>query len=378
MSFSAAVTLLCGFLAALHFTHTVATATSAAATALHSSANAGAPLRNTTDGPVSGIDGGNLATFHGLPYAAPPIGVLRFRAPQPVAPWTSVRNVSALPPICPQFQLIDNSTIYAGEEDCLYLHLYQPTACNATHRCAVMVFIPGGAFILGDGYEFGFYDGTNLAVSGGVVVVSVNYRQGPLGFMALDALQAEDPDHSTGNAALQDQRAALLWVKANAAAFGGDPSQVTLFGESAGGFSVSWHLVSPLSAGLFRAVIIESGSSDSPQIYQTLEEAIAFNTLYAGAIGCPSSSGGAAQQLACLRALPTGDVTKGILDWWDPNWPYKSVGADRAGTLGRLEALRAFFAGMKGGAPQLPSLAPVMPWGPAVDGSPAGLLVRRV
>ena len=274
-----------------------------------------AAIRNTTAGQVAGVlDAAGFATFHSIPYAAPPVNQLRFRAPQPLTPWTNIRNASDLPQICPQLQLIDNSTLLAGAEDCLYLHLYQPAACTSAQPCSVLVFFPGGAMILGDGYEFGLYDATNLAKMQQLVVVSVTFRQGPFGYMALNSLQQEDPDHSTGNAALQDQRFSLLWVQANIKSFGGDPARVTIFGESAGGFSIAWHLVSPKSAGLFRSAIMESGSSDSPQFFQPVKDAIEFNTLYANAIGCPD----VATVLSCLRALPMDDITLGFADWLNP------------------------------------------------------------
>jgi hypothetical protein len=223
-------------------------------------------------------------------------------------------------------------------------------------------------------------------------VVSANYRLGFLGFAALDALQAEDPNGSTGNAAMQDQRAALQWVQANIAAFGGDPKRVTIFGESAGGFSVCYHMVSPASAGLFHAAIMESGMCDQAVFWQPAPYSIAWNTLYAQALGCNSSSaspvaytGSAAPMdplLACLRNLTVAEIVAAdsLASWLDPNWPFVGAGSEPPHTAGRralggvnqLLAARAPGSGLRAN-PAMPPLAPIMPWGPAIDGTAVGL-----
>lgn len=247
--------------------------------------------RPTKAGPVftsrvSATAHGNVTVFSSIPYAAPPLGALRFAAPAPVTPWTTAKDVSALPPSCLQLKLDD--ALFAGAEDCLYLSVSVPDACAGPGAsCPVMVWIYGGAFILGDEWEFGFYDAANLAASRGVVVVAPQYRLGPFGFTALEALRAEDAGRSTGNAALQDQVAALRWTRDNAAAFGGDASRVTIFGESAGGFSICWLMVSQSAAGLFHRAIMESGSCDSPQFFVPLPAAVNFSLVYAGSLGCP-------------------------------------------------------------------------------------------
>lgn len=182
-----------------------------------------------------------------------------------------------------------------------------------------MVWIFGGGWSLGDADEFGWYDGTNLATKHNAIIVSMNYRVGPLGFMALDELAQEDSRGALGSMGLQDQRAAMQWAKANVAAFGGDPDQISIFGESAGGFSVCWHLVSPGSKGLFRAGILESGSCDSPQFFRQKQDAIDFGKLYASSIGC---SGSGSELLACLRSQNTEHIMKSLLDFFDPNWPF--------------------------------------------------------
>lgn len=205
----------------------------------------------------AGYSDGTITTFHSIPFAAPPVGSLRFRAPQPPTAWSGVLDTTGLPEPCPQLKV--DGTLFLGNEDCLYLQVYVPEEPIDKGPLPVMFWIFGGAYVLGDSSEFGWYDGTNLAKNNDVIVVTVNYRVGPFGFMALSGLQSEDPNNSTGNAALQDQTMGLQWVRDNIANFGGDPTRVTIFGESAGGFSICWHLVNQNSAGLFAAAIMESG-----------------------------------------------------------------------------------------------------------------------
>jgi para-nitrobenzyl esterase len=209
-------------------------------------------------GPIKGIREADLWVFKGIPYAAPPVGELRWRPPQPVAPWKNVRVCDAFGPSCPQpgaggvFYLEVGPTA----EDCLYLNVWSP-ARSASERLPVMVWIHGGSFETGSG-SMAVYGGAALAAKG-VVVVTLNYRLGPLGFLAHPALTAESPEHSSGNYGLLDQIAALQWVKRNIAAFGGDPERVTVFGESAGAISILDLLVSPLAEGLFERAIAQSG-----------------------------------------------------------------------------------------------------------------------
>jgi len=222
-------------------------------------AQAPAPVR-TGAGLVQGTVEDGITIYKGIPFAAPPVGDLRWRAPQPAAPWTGVKNADKFAPACIQNQ-IANRALGIEEvetnEDCLYLNVWTP-AKSRRDRLAVMVWIYGGGFSIG-ATSLKQYDGKNLAKKG-VVVVSVSYRVGELGFMAHPELTAEQGGHS-GNYGLLDQIAGLQWVKKYIAAFGGDPKRVTIFGESAGGISVSMLAASPLAKGLFQRAISESGGS---------------------------------------------------------------------------------------------------------------------
>lgn len=194
-------------------------------------ADAAGPTVSTSHGPVTGEvvtqNGTRVNVFRSIPFGAPPVGALRFRTPVPPTPWTTPRDVTPFGTSCPQLKIAGG--LLVGAEDCLQLAVYAPEGVS---NAPVMVWIYGGAFILGDAWEFGIYDGTALAAATGHVIVAPNYRVGPFGFMALPELQAEDAGHSTGNAAMQDQVLALHWVQDNIAQFGGDASRVTIAGES--------------------------------------------------------------------------------------------------------------------------------------------------
>ena len=232
----------------------------AASTAAAAGAVASSPTLPVlvTGGRVAGQDAGDLRIFRGIPYAAPPVGGLRWRPPRPVSPWSGVRACTQFGPSCPQ----SGATVGGGDlpadqsEDCLYLNVWTP-ATAASERLPVMVWIHGGGFITGSGSLPAGY-GENLSRSERVVVVSMNYRLGAFGFLAHPELSAESARGVSGNYGLLDQQAALRWVRRNIAAFGGDPRRVTIFGQSAGGQSVVAQLVSPLSRGLFARAISES------------------------------------------------------------------------------------------------------------------------
>ncbi|WP_441285754.1 carboxylesterase/lipase family protein [Sorangium sp. KYC3313] len=277
-----------------------------------------APLVETEAGPVEGALVGATRAFLGIPYAAPPVGELRWRSPAPHEPWTEPRAAVEVGIPCSQLNLLTPGYNESSGEDCLTLNVWTPER-PASSSVPVLVWIHGGGFELGSGGEAD-YDGRALSEATGSVVVTFNYRLGPLGFLALPELRSEDPDHpSTGAYGLEDQRAALEWVKANIAAFGGDPSRVTLFGESAGGISVCMHLVSPRSKGLFQRAIIESGPCDS-----AADEAAASaqGQEFVEALGCTD----APSVLECLRgksdeeimsALPQGPA---FLEGAGPTW----------------------------------------------------------
>jgi para-nitrobenzyl esterase len=219
------------------------------------------PPRVTIDtGTLEGLDTARVKVFRGIPYAAPPIGALRWRPPQPPKSWTGVRPASKLGHNCVQHQpYSDIDPFVAGvSEDCLYLNVWTSSLDARATRRPVLVWIHGGGFWAGFGGEER-HNGARLAQKG-AVVVTVNYRLGPLGFLAHPALAAESPHHAAGNYGLLDQIAALHWVQRNIARFGGDPSRVTIFGESAGGMSVGSLIASPLAKDLFQRAILESGT----------------------------------------------------------------------------------------------------------------------
>jgi para-nitrobenzyl esterase len=197
------------------------------------------------------------AVFKGIPYAAPPIGELRWLEPMPVKSWTRVRDATEFAPICAQVNPNNPRAGESSKEDCLYLNVWTPEWPSKSRK-PVMVWIPGGGNIFGAS-SFGIYDGDTLAQRG-VVLVSLNYRLGSFGFFSHPELTRESPHHASGNQGILDQIAALKWVRDNIAKFGGDPDNVTIFGESAGSLDVSVLMTSPLSKGLFRRVIGESGA----------------------------------------------------------------------------------------------------------------------
>lgn len=250
----------------------------------------GLPVRTqVTEGTLVGREDGGVRVWQGVPYAAPPVGERRWKAPQPAPIWVGERDASRPGNVCPQRALIGNGGT-RGAEDCLYLNVYAPA--NAV-RAPVMVWIHGGSFRGGAGSD---YDGRVLAREQGVVVVTVNYRLGALGFLAAPELLE---GRTVGNYGLLDQQAALRWVRANAAAFGGDPASVTVFGESAGGMSVCNQLASPGAAGLFDRAILQSGPC-TPEINTApLADALRTGSAYARALGCPEGDA------ACLRGVPT-------------------------------------------------------------------------
>ena len=246
------------------------------------------PEIELTDGPIIGTRGDGYVEFLGIPYAAPPVGDLRWRSPSPHPGWTEP-VVSEQPERCRQEAL---RLGLGGDEDCLYLNVHAPDPLP--EDASVMVWIHGGGFVFGEGVQLDNGTRGDRLAQRGVVVVSMNYRLGAYGYFAHPALTAEEG--SSGNFGFEDQIAALRWVRANIASFGGNPDDVTIFGESAGGQSVCFHLMSPDSRGLFHKAIVESGLCDRP--VETLESAEAFGVDFATGLGCDESS-----DTSCLRAL---------------------------------------------------------------------------
>ena len=266
--------------------------------------NADSLTVKTEDGKVQGktINDGKVRAFLGLPYAAPPIGDLRWKAPQPVASWKGVRDATKFGNHCAQNgSSADMVFLDSGaSEDCLYLNVYTPADAKPGSKLPVMYWIHGGGYVGGASSE-PRHNGDFLPLKG-VVLVTINYRLGVFGFLATSELAKEGNGHA-GNYALMDMIAGLHWVKNNIAQFGGDPGNVTIFGESAGSFAVSTLMVSPLAQGLFAKAIGESGSGLSALLGGgSLDDQVKANAAWMDAANIKS--------LKDLRAMTTDDVLK--------------------------------------------------------------------
>eukprot|EP01065_Artemidia_motanka_P017790 TRINITY_DN211_c0_g1_i2.p1 TRINITY_DN211_c0_g1~~TRINITY_DN211_c0_g1_i2.p1 ORF type:complete len:598 (+),score=195.40 TRINITY_DN211_c0_g1_i2:91-1884(+) len=295
------------------------------------------PVVQLKDGSVQGMTDSKTNTdiFWRIPFAAPPVGDLRFAAPAAPQPWNGTRKETRPPRWCPQIHVTKD--IFLGTEDCLYLNVFRPAGTAPGEKLPVMVWIYGGAFILGDSSELGWYDGRNLANTQKVMVVSLNYRLNSLGFLALQSLM--DEQGTSGLWGLLDQQMALKWVQSNIELLGGDKDRVTIFGQSAGGCSVVGQLSMPSSRGLFHGAIAESPLPGTNIAWPTLENATTWGNLWTAKVGCPQSG---AAQLQCLRSKPLKDV------------------------LNPLIQSRKGFPDAPAGS--LPLLMPIVPWWPAVDG----------
>src|SRR5215472_18593341 len=270
----------------------VAATPAASATILDGQAAAGGPVTGTANGAVRGVANGAVDEFLGIPYAAPPVGALRWQPPQPVVGWSGVRDATQFAPHCPQLPTPFGQA--STSEDCLFLNVFTPVHKQAGSHFPVMVWIHGGALVTGESDD---YDPAALA-EGGVTVVTINYRLGALGFLAHPALA--DANGQSGDYGLMDQQAALRWVQRNIASYGGNQHDVTIFGESAGGLSTLSQVASPQARGLFDRAIVESGSYNLTQA--SLSSAEAAGDAFAAAAGCSS------QTAACLRSLPVSTI----------------------------------------------------------------------
>jgi para-nitrobenzyl esterase len=251
----------------------------------------------TTNGIVEGTSetSSGIRSFKGIPFAAPPVGALRWKPPQPATSWAGVRNADQFGPRAMQLSLFGDMSFRSNgmSEDCLYLNVWTPATSDDAHL-PVLVYFYGGGNVAGDGSE-PRYDGTSLARKG-IVVVTVNYRLNVFGFFAHPELTEESPQHASGNYGYLDQTAALHWVQQNIAAFGGDPARITIAGESAGSISVSAQMVSPLAKDLIAGAIGSSGSVMGTLPAIPLTEAEHNGIAFASSVGATS--------LAALRALP--------------------------------------------------------------------------
>ncbi|NHN85620.1 carboxylesterase family protein [Acetobacter musti] len=267
----------------------------------------------TLSGPVLGTTEEGTDVYRGIPYAAPPVGPLRWAPPEPATAWKGTFDATKSGAICPQVPFGDKPLTQPQSENCLFLNVWVPHHAPGT-RLPVMVFIHGGAYLGGSSSD-PLYDGARLAKKG-VVVVSFNYRLGIFGFLAHPELTAASPRHVSGNYGILDQIAALHWVKDNITAFGGDPAQVTIFGESAGGNSVIVLMASPLAQGLFVRAIAESPDVGFP--LPTLAEA--------------EATGARLGPLSTLRHLPVaqllsdnGRLSPGVAAFAPPTFPWPVI-----------------------------------------------------
>ena len=263
--------------------------------------NGEAPRVKIANGTVEGINESGIKTFKGVPFAAPPAGDLRWKEPQPVKDWTGVRKADKFGPRAMQLPVFGDMNFRSDgmNEDCLYLNVWTP-AKTGNEKLPVLVYFYGGGFMAGDGSELR-YDGESMARTG-IVTVTVNYRLGIFGFLSHPELTKESPHHASGNYGLLDQSAALQWVQKNIAPFGGDPKKVTIAGESAGSFSVSAQMASPLSRNIIAGAIGESGSLLGLNPTATLKDAEKAGIDFGTSIK--------ASTLADLRAMPADQLLK--------------------------------------------------------------------
>ena len=264
----------------------------------------------TKEGLVRGLETPPVDMFLGIPYAAPPVGDLRWKPPLPRSGWSGVLDAKEFGSHCAQIAQVVGAS--STSEDCLFLNVYVPNApddrpaetrdretkgSSDRRGRAVMVWIHGGALTAGESDDF---DASRLTSIGGVIVVTINYRLGVFGFLAHPALTAESRNHASGNYGIQDQQFALKWVQQNIRAFGGDPGNITIFGQSAGGLSVLANMASLRAAGLFHKAIVQSGAYEL--VLPSLATAEARGTAFADKVGCSN------QSIGCLRSLKVEQI----------------------------------------------------------------------
>jgi carboxylesterase type B len=309
----------------------------------------------TDRGLIQGTYAEGASQFLGIPYAAPPVGALRWAAPRPAPRWQGIRQATAYGGRCAQ--LVSGNGPRVDNEDCLYLNVYTPPGLDRRapaprdhHGLPVLVMIHGGGLTTGAGDQ---HDGSLTVTTDHIIVVSINYRLGPFGFLTIPGL-GTTPSTANGNYGLLDQEAALRWVHRNIAAFGGDPAKVTIDGESAGGWSVCALLTSPPARGLFRAAIMQSGSCTS----RSPADAQAAGLAFAKQAGCLNPATAA----ACLRGLPETTLLDASSSYFaeftygSPELPVADASAVAAGNYDRVPLLigtnhdegRTFSQGLTG------------------------------
>jgi para-nitrobenzyl esterase len=315
-----------------------------------STASTSEPVAQIAAGTLHGTIAGSAMAFRGIPYARPPIGELRWQPPQPPLPWQGVREASQPGSACTQrtsgltaffapmaqvYGSVFEQPPIKSSEDCLYLDVWIPE-WPVKRALPVMVWLHGGSNTVGSGTQ-STYDGVSLTRHG-VLLVTLNYRLGAMGFLSHPELTAESPHHSSGNYGLLDQLAALNWVKQNIAQFGGDPDNVTLFGESAGAIDAARLMTSPLAAGLFKRVISESGPAFESG--QTLSQAEAFGS----AVSAKAPGNAQSTPLATLRALPATEV-EALVAKTKENLPTDITAATADGWVLPMSPQQAFLTG---------------------------------
>jgi len=256
---------------------------------------------STTNGEVIGVQSEDtgVQSFLGIPYAKPPVGDLRWKAPQPET-WTEPFIADTVKPYCPQIR--GGKSDESAREDCLGVNVWKPASATPETPVPVMVWFHPGSFSINAGHT---WMGENLAAMGDVIVVSMNYRLNMLGFLALEELKAEDAD-AVGSYGVLDQQMVLKWVQDNIANFGGDPKNVTIFGESSGGMSVCVHLVSPQSQGMFNKAIMQSGPCAA--MHTPLDDAAKQGKEWVSKLGCDEAE----DYLACLRGKTTAEIVAAL------------------------------------------------------------------